>query len=249
MATRGRPPKMPRAQQMRELMVAARQVFDERGVDDAQMDAIAEVAGISKGAIYRHFASKEELRVSTLLVYLDELGALLEQVPAQSDPVDELLDLASTYLRYGMDHPAFLDCCLALMRHPAEELAEEVSLAMMLRVTQAMARSLRVLVTALRRGSETGAFEVDDPDAWANYWYARALGSLHLGRVGAIVCPNASDVPGLRAFSAEELESIALQDMLADVGVADPRARVTSWRGRVTREAAEDPAASAGGPS
>ena len=224
---------MPRAQQMRELMAAARQVFDERGVEDAQMEDIAQAAGISKGAIYRHFASKDELRVSTVVVYLDELGALLEDVPRNGDPVEELLDVASTYLRYGMDHPAFLDCCLALLRHPAEELAEEVSLAMMLRVTQAMARSLRVLIAVLERGRESGAFELDDPDVWANYWYARALGSLHLTRVGAIVCPNASDVPAFRAISPEQVEDVALQDMLADVGVADARGRVASWRAQV----------------
>jgi AcrR family transcriptional regulator len=231
---------MPRAQQMQELMAAARRVFDERGVEDAQMDDIAQAAGISKGGIYRHFASKEELRVSTVLVYLDELGALLEEVPRNTDPVEELLDLASTYLCYGMDHPAFLDCCLALLRHPAEELAEEVSLAMMLRVTQAMARSLRILIALLERGREAGAFELDDPDAWANYWYARALGSLHLTRVGAIVCPSDSEVPTLRAISPEQLESIALQDMLADVGVADPRGRVAAWRERVAHRGDSD---------
>jgi AcrR family transcriptional regulator len=221
---------------MGELMAAARRLFDERGVEDTQMHDIAQAAGISKGAIYRHFTSKEELRVSTVVVYLDELGALLEDVPPNSDPVEELLDIASTYLRYGMDHPAFLDCCLALLRHPAEELAEDVSLAMMLRVTQAMARSLGILIAALERGREAGVFELDDPDAWANYWYARALGSLQLTRVGAIVCPNDSDVPTLRAISPEQLEDIALQDMLADVGVADARASVAAWRERVALE-------------
>lgn len=233
---------MPRGEQMRELMAAARRVFDERGVEDAQMHDIARAAGISKGAIYRHFTSKEELRVSTVVVYLDELGALLEEVPRNTDPVEELLEIASTYLRYGMDHPAFLDCCLALLRHPVEELAEEVSLAMMLRVTQGMARSLRVLIAVLERGREAGAFELADPDLWANYWYARALGSLHLTRVGAIVGPNDSEVPTFRAISREELESIALQDMLADVGVADARARVAAWRERVALERAGGPA-------
>lgn len=105
--------------------------------------------------------------MSTVVVYLDELGALLQDVPRNTDPVEELLDIASTYLRYGMEHPAFLDCCLALLRRPGEELAEEVSLAMMLRVTQAMARSLQILIALLERGRETGAFELDDPDAWA----------------------------------------------------------------------------------
>ena len=221
---------MSRAQQERELLAAARRVLDERGFQAAQRDDIARSAGISKGLVYRHFESKDELHIRVVVVYLDELGELLEAVPRADDPVDELLELAGVFLRYGIEHPAFLDCSLALLRRPAAELVEQLAAATLLRLTQAMARSLQVLVDLLERGRDAGAFTIDDPAAWANYWYVRALGSLHLARIGVIVCPGESQVPELRALDRDELERIALEDMLADVGVVDPAATVAKWR-------------------
>ena len=237
MAVRGRPPRVPRAQQERELLEAARTVFDQHGAQEAQVEDIAREAGISKALVYRHFASKEELYVSAVVVYLDELGALLEAVPAREDPVDELLELAEIYLRYGIEHPAFLDCCLSLMRRPAPELIERVPGTVALRLAQAMARSLRVLSQLLARGRDAGRFTVEDPDLWANYWYARALGSLHLVRVGTILAPGAAPVPELRALEPEEFLRVALEDLLADVGVPQPRARVAVWLAASNREA------------
>lgn len=43
------------------LLNAAEQVFAQRGYEKAQLAEIAEAAGFSKGALYAHFKSKEEL--------------------------------------------------------------------------------------------------------------------------------------------------------------------------------------------
>ena len=220
---------MPRAQQEQELLAAARGVLDQHGIEDAQVGDIARAAGISKALVYRHFSSKDELRIGAVVVYLDELGELLEAAAGAADPVDELLDVAACFVTYGIDHPAFLDCSLAVLRRPPEELIEQLSPATLLRVTEAMARSLRVIVGVLDRGSATGTFRVEDPHLWANYWYARALGALHLARIGAIVCPGVGEVPGLRRLAVPELERIALHDVLADVGVPDPAAALKAW--------------------
>jgi AcrR family transcriptional regulator len=220
---------MPRAQQERELLEAARKVFDERGAQDAQIEDIAREAGISKGLVYRHFASKEELYVSAVLVYLDELGDKLEAVAQREDVVDELLDLTAVYLLYGIEHPAFLDCCLSLMRRPAAELIERLSPANAVRLGQAMARSLATFARVLARGREAGQLYVDDPDLWVNYWYTRALGSLHLTRSGVILATEDSPLPTVRVLAAEELLRVAFEDLLADLGVSDPRSRAGKW--------------------
>ena len=223
---------MPREQQERELLAAARGVLDARGIDDAQVGDIARAAGISKALVYRHFSSKDELRIAAVVVYLDELGELLESSVGATDPVDELLDVAACFIGYGIEHPAFLDCSLAVLRRPPQELLDQLSAATLLRVTQAMARSLRVIVAVIDGGRQTGAVTIQDPHLWANYWYARALGALHLARIGAIVCPTEEEVPGLRSVGADEIERIALHDVLADVGVTDPASALEAWRAR-----------------
>lgn len=43
------------------IVTAARECFSVRGFSDCSMDDICERAGLSKGAVYNHFASKEEL--------------------------------------------------------------------------------------------------------------------------------------------------------------------------------------------
>jgi len=51
-----------RRQQTRDVLVAAAtEVFARRGYEGASLEEIAETAGFTRGAIYKHFAGKEEL--------------------------------------------------------------------------------------------------------------------------------------------------------------------------------------------
>jgi len=52
---------MPRPSQQHAVLAAALQCFAERGYDGTPVKQIAERAGVTTGAIYRHFPSKEAL--------------------------------------------------------------------------------------------------------------------------------------------------------------------------------------------
>src|SRR3954469_18602041 len=77
----------------RELLDAALTVFAERGYRDASVDEVAERAGYSKGALYWHFGSKEELFWALLEERVErpwrEGSALLEPAPADRDMAPE----------------------------------------------------------------------------------------------------------------------------------------------------------------
>ena len=119
----------------RKIVDATRALFDERGMQDARIDRIARRVGINKALIYRHFASKEELFVLTITRYLAEINALLEAVDEEtSDPPERLRRGFEAFADYGIEHPAFLDCALSLLRQPAEDLRAEVSDAVWLRL-------------------------------------------------------------------------------------------------------------------
>src|SRR3954447_19466329 len=109
-----------RSQRERELVEATRALFDERGLQDAPMDDIARAVGINKALIYRVFASKEELFVLTVTLYLDELREIA------LEPHEGLEDALDRFTRFCLRYPAFLDCALSLMRRPAAELRERV---------------------------------------------------------------------------------------------------------------------------
>jgi len=52
---------IPRPSQQAEILEAALSTFAERGYDGARIREIADRAGVTDGALYRHFNSKEEL--------------------------------------------------------------------------------------------------------------------------------------------------------------------------------------------
>jgi len=72
-----------------DLLDAAVRVFARRGYREAGVDEIAAEAGCSKGAIYWHFGSKEDLLTALLDERIDppvrERVALLETAPVEQD--------------------------------------------------------------------------------------------------------------------------------------------------------------------
>jgi AcrR family transcriptional regulator len=76
-----------------ELLSAAADVFAERGFHDASIDEVAERAGYSKGAVYWHFASKDDLFLALVEERVDrptrEMIELLQSAPAEVDMAPE----------------------------------------------------------------------------------------------------------------------------------------------------------------
>ena len=60
-----------RAQTRAKLLKAAGSVFARRGYHEATLDEIVARAGLSKGALYHHFSSKEDLFLALLADHLD----------------------------------------------------------------------------------------------------------------------------------------------------------------------------------
>lgn len=82
------------------LLRAAHDVFATRGFTRATIDLIAEAAGLSKGAVYFHFSSKEDVFLGVLWSRLQsEEHRLRIAVQAQSDqPLEPLLRQVIAYL-------------------------------------------------------------------------------------------------------------------------------------------------------
>ena len=202
----------------RELVLATRRLFDERGMQDAPIEEIAKAAGIARGLIYRHFSSKEELFFLTVTDYLNELCGLLEMaVSPDDDPVRQLERLAEAYAGFCQRYPAFLDSSLALMRRPARALNEMVSESVWLRLGQGMARCLEHLAGVLRTGAERGVLDVEDADYTATVLWTSTLGTMHLARLGIGVQQLAPGVPGVFRVSPERVVETCVANALAMV--------------------------------
>ncbi|HVS28443.1 MAG TPA: helix-turn-helix domain-containing protein, partial [Solirubrobacteraceae bacterium] len=88
--------RLPKAERRATLVVAASELFAQRGYDHASLDELAARVGVTKPIVYRHFPSKKSLYLELLAAHRDELlstladamtapGTLAKRVPAVTD--------------------------------------------------------------------------------------------------------------------------------------------------------------------
>lgn len=77
-----------RTQTRDALLEAGAALFAERGVAGASVDAIAQRAGRTSGALYDHFGSKEGLLFALLSSWVDEATALITAEQAHATTLD-----------------------------------------------------------------------------------------------------------------------------------------------------------------
>jgi AcrR family transcriptional regulator len=201
-----------RRERERDIVAATRALFDERGYQDAPMEEIARAVGINKALIYRVFASKEELFVLTVTLYLDELREIA------LEPHEGLEDALDRFTRFCLRYPAFLDCALSLMHRPAGELREALSESVWLRLGQGIASCVVHVSEILRAGARDGTFTVEDPDYMANVLWTQVLGATHLARIRVGVRQVAPGIPELFTVDPERLADTCVASVLATVG-------------------------------
>ena len=207
-----------RAERKREILEATRALFDERGVRDAQIEDIAKAVGINRAIIYRHFSGKEELFAVTLVGYLEELAqALAAADDTDLDPVERLRSIAGAFLDFGSELPAFVDCAQTLLRRRGEELMDEVSESVMLKLGVGMSSCLNQVVNVLEVGIAAGDFEVRDPHLLANIMYTQGLGVLNLATLQLSV---REQNPGLPAIDAVPFDEVKAYLQLSAVAMA-----------------------------
>ena len=89
------------------ILDAAEQVFSEKGVSRTSLADIAQNAGVTRGAIYWHFANTGELfteMFDRVLLPLDELKAASVD-PNEADPLGRLIDICTVCLRDTANDP------------------------------------------------------------------------------------------------------------------------------------------------
>ena len=86
-----RPLRTDAARNRRLLLAAAADEFAERGLDASVAD-IARRAGLGKGTVFRHFATKEDLLAAIVLDRIDELTTAGERLLDAPDAGDALLE-------------------------------------------------------------------------------------------------------------------------------------------------------------
>ncbi|WBQ01886.1 TetR/AcrR family transcriptional regulator [Kribbella sp. CA-293567] len=215
----------------RDIIRATRELFDERGTIDAQIDDIAKRVGINKALIYRHFAGKEELFALTLVDYLGELDERLQAVDGpRKAPMNRLRSLSEVFVDFCLEYPAFADCAMSLLRRTGEQLFGEITEPVMIKLGNAMAAALDRISAILKAGQRSGVFDEVDTDYLANHLYTQTLGAMHMARMGLIVSRQdvgKDDVPGHPVVHHADIATVRETAITATLATAVGRKALT----------------------
>jgi AcrR family transcriptional regulator len=87
-----------------ELVAVARRLFAERGYDATSIETVLEETGISRGALYHHFSSKQALFETVLESVEAEIAqAIVDAAGDITDPVEALHVGSAAWLRFARD--------------------------------------------------------------------------------------------------------------------------------------------------
>ena len=169
-----------KARRQQEILEAAREVFFEKGIHRATMDAVAAQAEISKGTVYLYFQSKESILAHLLLEGLSILLSQLEAAYAPQEPLSaeqHLRQLVAAYWQYSQTYPDYFRLLMALDRG---RFRERVSAEMYQQILTESTRGLQLAAKAIRQGTEEGALTADDPLLAAGVLWGALNGALAL---------------------------------------------------------------------
>jgi TetR/AcrR family transcriptional regulator len=95
-------------QTVRRIVVAAREVFAERGLSGARMDQIARAAGVNKALPYYYFRNKAELHRFVLETMIAQLCVAMQSPEVlRMPPADRVCALVNTTFDFVMRNPAY----------------------------------------------------------------------------------------------------------------------------------------------
>ncbi|HEX3842359.1 MAG TPA: TetR/AcrR family transcriptional regulator [Acidimicrobiales bacterium] len=153
-----------KAETRARLLAAGADLFADHGIDGVSVDAVAEAAGRTSGAVYAHFGSKQGLLLAVLDAWKESvLTVLFAEVAITDSPLGQL---AAVWDNIG-DNPGTDSDRWSLLEHELWLRAArdpEVASALRARDAEARRRSGQELS---RWASKVGVEPVADPDALA----------------------------------------------------------------------------------
>jgi AcrR family transcriptional regulator len=215
---KGRGPKQLDGSTRERLVRAAREVLERGGYATASVIAIAERAGVSAGALYRHFPSKAELFVEVLRAAGEhELAEMNAAATHTESFMGRLEAVVATYARRALHNRRL---AWALVYEPVDPLVDAERLVYRRNYCRGMA-------ALLREGIKAGEFPKENADLTA----AALVGVISETLVGPL-----SPIGGERSSDSEIVASL-LRFCRRSVGVGDVpalrRVRAREVRGRV----------------
>jgi AcrR family transcriptional regulator len=155
--------KQKKAESRRRILESAREIFFRDGFMTANLDEVAEKAGVAKGTLYRYFESKADLYVAVLA---DNGRAFTEKMAlaanGKGSATAQLWEIANFYYDHWTRHQDYFQIFWAIDN---QSVIGDLPGPVIDEVTRLWEESLRILDGVLRQGVEQG--ELRECDTWA----------------------------------------------------------------------------------
>lgn len=162
----------------------------EQNPSEITTAAIAQRMGVTQGALFRHFPSKDAIWESVMSWVADQLLAALDTAAQGADPLGGLRAMFAAHVDFAMRHPGVPRMMFGELQHARATPAKRVALALM----QRYAARLQVCI---EQGQASGEI--------APYIAPQAAATLFIGTVQGLVMQSLlyADLARMRAQAPE----------------------------------------------
>jgi len=161
-----------KAESRRRILEAARDVFFRDGFMRANLDEMAEKAGVAKGTLYRYFESKADLYVAVLADNLELfLQRMEEAAKPQSSALESVRSIGRFYFTHWLEHPDYFQIFWAIDN---ESVIGDLPREVIDKIAGFWESNLNILHSVLEKGVESGEFVPCDTWEIANVLWSIA---------------------------------------------------------------------------
>ncbi|MDQ5985747.1 MAG: hypothetical protein CSYNP_01464 [Syntrophus sp. SKADARSKE-3] len=138
------------------ILKAARKLFFEKGFKNVTVESIAKKADISKGAVYLHFKSKEEIYAQILLSDVERHHLIMSGLMKSGKSATEtLMILSQSYIDFFLNDRELFRILMNYMLHTEHmNLPEEMDK----EIVKAVNRNMDMVLEGFKMGIESGEF-------------------------------------------------------------------------------------------
>lgn len=155
---------------------AAQQLFVEEGLDGVSMRKVAEKAGVSAPAIYRHYENKDDLLQEIIDQGLRTLETYLAPALEAPTPLERINRLADRFLDFAVEQPRYFEFAFMIPSRSMVDVRTEL--------TERNWVTFNMAVEQIGACMEAGIFKKDDPlgtgiTIWSAVYGMVALHRMH----------------------------------------------------------------------
>lgn len=187
----------------KRILVAAKELFFDRGYHETTVEMITEKAGVSIGTFYVYYRNKIEIYKALQDEGLDILLGMIHKVMGRPgiDARERITEIARTYLRYYRQYREYFDIMAILSAAPRELKETDSPLSKI--IDTKTYDILKAIEGVLRQGVESGEFAI--ADTW------KATNILWGIMDGLILLEERNNIRNVIGFDLEELATQALE--------------------------------------